>query len=829
MTAIYAALLNTMNSIVPAEPEQTSVSPVLRSTAFNILQATVGLDSYDDFFAGDVLAHAAEQIYTGTMPQFVIDQLTTGAHQQKRATTDAGATDQFASVKKTENRLMINWIPVIIVSSGLGLLILFIIGLDVLGPQNVVPRDPNTIAAAATILSRSHELNRLLQRSQDGNTTIPASLDGYEVGTAIALTDDGAKSFKIHVTEGRRLYKSKQSTSDSGYWHPFLGSIPVLVVTVLPLIALIVFLELAQRKSDANQGLLNVLDTQASLYASHYIPAFVALVLTALVNNIDFFIVLFSPWSKMIGSGATAKTSVLGSVLGHTSLPTLVKALSGSHPGAAFSTLATIAACLLTVVISGLFQIEGVTGAGPGQHLTALDTFDFGANHSVSDDKGAATMLNLIQHNLTYPAFTWDELALPSLHINSTIANQATCAIVTGSTTGNVTAYRGNLICNDATVLTAVSRDNAITVYASFDVPQSCQQAADQLNSSTVSISTNFGADSASNAFAGKQLDLRFGSNSSIYGVAGESNSEMVGDNPSAGCPSLVFIWGNVISTGAEMRAAICTQYIESVSSNIVLQPDSTIFDPTRPPVPYEKTAKNVSNPAASGINSFDFRIQSNLARQIGTTNILIDAFFQALLTGNVSNVVDLTKDRATGTTAINKLYRQYMAQVLNAVMRTPPLNPVDAIVNQQSLVLNDLQTTVATPRLVQDRISTYILEVLLAISAVFITIGYFLTKMRHVLTVNPCSIAGTMSLLAGSDLCYAPDDGLCECCGKARLTAKTPYVTAESIAVEDEEPDFTKMQIIRPGAEWMDNSHFRHVFEPHRFSLGWWAVGSSR
>jgi len=53
--------------------------------------------------------------------------------------------------------------------------------------------------------------------------------------------------------------------------------------------------------------------------------------------------------------------------------------------------------------------------------------------------------------------------------------------------------------------------------------------------------------------------------------------------------------------------------------------------------------------------------------------------------------------------------------------------------------------------RVKQNEISKILLQVLLGVFIPFVVAAYATTRVRNVLPRNPCTIAGTMNLLAGS------------------------------------------------------------------------------
>merc|ERR1711939_1035989 len=171
---------------------------------------------------------------------------------------------------------------------------------------------------------------------------------------------------------------------------------------------------------------------------------------------------------------------------------------------------------------------------------------------------------------------------------------------------------------------------------------------------------------------------------------------------------------------------------------------------------------------------------------------------------------------------AINQFYRTYMAQAISTNMRTS-LTSSSRLGRRQSATTSTTTTTVTTPRPVQDKDSKLELQIILGVMTLLAGASWLTTKMRRVLPCNPCSLAGAMSLLAGSDLCHSADEGLCECCGKPRRRSfgYDAGTRPESIhAPPDDDDEDERQQIIPDGAEWLPQPQFETVFGGKRYSM---------
>ncbi|EXJ94509.1 hypothetical protein A1O1_02905 [Capronia coronata CBS 617.96] len=853
---------------------------------FTLMAVTHGSRSIESLMDADKLGSAAQDTYKGILSQY--------AHQTLRSARNSAV--EGGNVAVEEQRLRVNDVSLWVMASMFGLLVLFCIALMFIAPRAVVPRDPSSIATIATILTRSAELNRLFQRQGiPSQANQKSALAGYEFGTAIATTDSGETSFKIVTSEGEPEIPKTKPNADLKWWLPVTARFPVIVLTLgLPLV-IIVLLELIQRSSDRHNGFYTVVDNNWTEVYSHYIPGIVMLIVATMVNTLDFNVALFGPWTNLANSNTISRKSVLNHVLGRSPPFAFLQALRTRYLGALLSITAATLASVLTVLVSGLYYVQQFTINGPGVSLTQLDTFDLKWPNSLTTDNGAAAMVDLMMHhNFNYPEFTYDGLVFPKLSPDNSALPTNSLTTINGSRTQVLPAVRGNLKCEvlphtsfnvtteKAGSDSAYATDQAF-VAANATLPDSCLLGGYQRNASFVIYEHNFELLEGGQAtYAGSQLDLLFVENAALYGNYGETRGEYISDNPAIGCPSLAFTFGQfqLDSTDkGQVTSMICYQEIQGLDANVTFKPNSTTIDPNHPPIVHDGSIFVHDNPASTdGAHSFDFRIQNNLAQEVTLFNgdatvasnpssaQTLDIYFQAVLNGAYKHdPASLTGQNHSDVLvdAINRFYRIYMAQVISINMRTSLENDNSNISSsyllqrrQDSSTTNTIATTITTPRLVQDKNSKIALQILLGAITVLAALAWLTTKMRHVLPCNPCSLAGTMSLLAGSDLCHSLDDGICECCGKPRRRSfgysdNPDHSLPESIhAAPDESGNFDaghvhgfnssddyhgpgdtnqhqqrhkRAQFIPDGAEWLSAAQFAAIFGGQRYSMGWW------
>jgi len=834
------------------------------SAMFSLMALTQGTENIDTLLDADKLMTAAVLTYNGILSQY--------AHQLLR---DSDSSElQGGTVTVNQPRLRVNDVSVWTIGAGCGILALLSIALIFIAPRGVVPRDPSSIATVAMLLSRSVELNRLLRRQPVPSLqNQKAALSGYEFGTAIATSDAGRISYRIVTSEGEPD-PPVQPTTRLKWWLPVSATIPFLVVTVIIPLVLIAVLEVLQRDSDKNDGLFTVADDKWTEIYSHYIPGVVMLIVAALINMLDFNIALFAPWVNLAKGNAVSRRSILNHLLGRTPPLAFMQALKTRNLSAILSILATTAAAILTVVASGLYTVEHFTSDGPEITLRTDDSFSLSWTDSFTSDKGAAAMLDLVMHNgLKYPQFTYEGLAFPSISLNNSQVSTDSQARASGSYSQILDAYRGNLRCEvlspDAFNVTteqagsesAFPNDMAF-VTATAALPDSCQLGGTSGEDSVVTYENNFVLlPNGEATFAGAQLDLLFGNGSSLYGNFGEDRGQYIADNPPVGCPSLAFTFGQFKlddDNTDQVTTMICYQEVQTLKANVTFKSNSTRIDTENPPKIQDGTVTLLENPDSNNsVKSFDFRIENNLAQEMTLFNganstaaddpdsiATLDIYFQAIIDGpdktDPASLVGVdNQDKLQEV--INKFYQLYMAQAISANMRQPADGSTTTTRRsrlarrQDSNSLATGTTTITHPRLVQHKESKILLQVLLGLMTALAPAAWSTTKFRHVLPCNPASLAGTMALLAGSELCYATDEGLCECCGKSRrrsfglegdrLTRPESIHAGpeDNLSNSDDDDESNRTQQIPEGAEWMRSDQFKSLFGGKRYSMGWW------
>lgn len=777
---------------------------------YHLMMIANGHSSIDAFLDPTCLMKAAEIVFRGLTSQIASDNLLS-FHDEP----------VIGQVDYLQNRLHVKILPACLMGAGFILMICVCLIILSLRPENVTPRSPISIAAIAVILASSESLNACLMDAGHGRfRSIRQLLKTRSCFTVIATADKQGPTFKIEVKPDMEniphTVSSPPVLASVHWWRPLPLSATFLTICSLFLIALIVILEIIQRLSDRNDGILDISSDSGTRFLMSIIPAGVMSLITITFGAIDSSIRILTPYKTLSKGSASARRSISCQYTGKNTILALIDAVKNRHAGIIFSAFGAALASYLTIIVSGLYVRDDV----PAQTdivLRRSDQFNLTWNNSLAGDNEAGTVFTLLQeYNLSYPKFTFDELTMPTLQLPETgpdVFPQALGLPVTA----RIPALRASLNCSvvpyeNITVITNPGCNDCepdgsgtgpgFRVYVQSPLPESCLRGGPGANLSYIDFEEEGGLSSNIPrwAYMGKMTDLHVGPYPS-YDVAYDESEGPYKDNP-AGCPSLAFLFGSYMLNATSSRnttVLVCSQIIEEIETDVSFILPNLTIDTANPPVPDESTARPVGNGTPASIYR-EYRLEQNLQNEIISPYINqnlypvaeIDQFFQVLIAGadaipppelvgpeNVDRVLNATQH----------LYRVYMAQTMDRTFR----RDIDTTTSSPSSFIGKVTNT-ARLRLKQDKASKLTLQIILGVLLLLGALAFIASgKLSKVLTHNPCSIAGAASLLAGSEM--------------------------------------VSRKVIPGGAEWVDDRGWeRHgVFRGWLFSLGWWGDDHER
>ncbi|KAI1629390.1 hypothetical protein EDD37DRAFT_49503 [Exophiala viscosa] len=740
-----------------------------------------------------VLKSTAEEAFKGVAVQLADTYL----RKADNGTTTANLAYQ---AQRLQIRLVSVW------AMGMGFILLAVSAAAILiwRVRNAVSCNPNSIGSHVTILAASPTLRRLLEGAGAYSTPLVRNRLRSSMARSRITNNDGNPELCIEIDVPDGSHDNPLDDSgDVSWWKPLSISIWFMTFAIILPVAIIVALEALQRRSNANGGLVNMSPIST---IDHSIPSLLgSAILTSiamLYGAINFTAFTLAPYQTLARGSAPTKRTLLGTSLGDLPLQSTVRATRDRHASAALASLAAIFGSLLTIISSGLYTIEN-TQFAVAVNISTSDKFV--PSFTTSTDDAAGAIFELIeQNNASYPALTYDELAFPGLDL-STLGAEAVSQLTDPSQQvillADIWAMRASLNC---TLVPRNTMQKTTRQYGSADsgpgcfesqiffnasLPPSCPHFLNGDNQTATDIPFSYSVQhnclnhtvvgifvqNVLNNEAGMVNGVSLGPEGSFLGAA---------SNPPE-CPSLAFLSGYFVenSTSTEnFTAMTCIQGLEQARTNTTFViSEGSILVKSKPVVDESSSRWLVSFNSTywfTKVNTF----ASFNNRSSGTLSE--DSFYSQVKYGpDGIPAEDLTgpSNNQRFMDATLHIYRRYWAQLINATMRQDLQDDEAASCPGTVLNINKL-------RLKQNATSKLILQIFLGIMLVCGIFVYGQRNMHHVLPQCPWSIAGTMILLAYSEM--------------------------------------IERKIVPPGAEFMNDEALAKVFVGYMFSLGWWDTG---
>jgi hypothetical protein len=743
--------------------------------------ADVAGGTYEMLLDQNIMISAAERVFNHVAVQIASNNLI-----QEQVKTLNGTSSH------SEQKLFIRELPFWLTVAGFAVLAVLSTMVWICRPRDPIPFDPEPVSCMALVLSTSRGFEEVIGSGGSmGQKQLLQQVANYNYRTESAIDLNGEQKFALHV-EDIEDRQDITSTENEDWWKPLLlRRVVVAIVLALP-VAVLAVLEVLQHLSGRSGGIARLpesggLGTEVS---TRFLPSLVMLLISTAFNAIDFNRAALAPYQILKTGKQSLPGSIYTSFLGKTPPAAVWAAATGKHWNVLLSSIAALLGTLLTVVVSGLLVVDSEPTTSTSSILLQ-DTFNTSWENSVSNDSSAAVVASLIEAaNLSYPPFTYAELAFPRLLQNDTVSQSAGPDDLLFV---QLPALRGSLSCdvlpkdqyNVSESYNSRINSAGVSVEASIRLPPRCLFGGPGGNLSTLDFQYFFQFPSTSNSsFVGKMLNIHVGPYSGPFaGSAGELFPYTQPDNP-PGCPSLAFIYGYADvedTTKSTISVMSCSQIVEQLEANVTMQAVDLSIPSHLPPIAIETSAIALPSTADNSTTAFPFRLQVHMDQALSMFNQteysssslasqpVVDNFFQAVIFGRTPVPQELMRSTDFESQnrfrqAIQNFYRRYMAQAISAKMRrslsSPAVDSSDASLkattgqeqtSQPSAVAATLLTSQAKV-LHMNNVSKLILQVLLGIMALC-GLGSLLLSPRHVVLHNPCTIAGLATLVAESRL----------------------------------------------------------------------------
>lgn len=516
-------------------------------------------------------------------------------------------------------------------------------------------------------------------------------------------------------------------------------------------LCLVAALEVVQRVSRSSHPLVAAMYPYDASLLGSFLPAIFLLGAKLLFTSLAGCIAMFSPFATITGQRHLSKNALLRSNTNRMPIMNVVHSLRTMQPNVALASFAAFCGGFLTIFASGLLHFDYDIQVSH-ENVARLDTFNISSELRIEGPGLPDELFSLTdQFNATYPRKTWKALVYPAVDIADLGPKDYWYENVTMA----IPAVRGSLNCTfvpreELQISFAPSYGDGgsyvSVVHHNKDVPADCMLANDTYrrdNYSTTLPDTN-------RAYAASFRQCL---------PNNDKDASVVADEQFSGCPNILYILGYFdveAETATNVSAMYCYQTIEQVETNTTFGDPQQRPSSSSPPVVNESSVVILRDrahyPGMRWFSSVTQFIESRDLRVFDSIPVRADGFTQHLLLGVdgiplAELVGPENQPRLLG--AVQNLYGLYMVQPLTFLMR---VKPVSAPTESYAATISLGGWTYL--RFTQSETSKLILQVLLSVMAVCGGVAFFLTPMREVLVCSPNSIAGTMTLLAGSRLC---------------------------------------------------------------------------
>jgi hypothetical protein len=392
-----------------------------------------------------VLESASKAVYNKIAAQVANRYLINNDAQATSTQSDA----LTGSVLRNEQRLLARQLPMRLMQSITLIMACLVILMLFIMQTGVIPRSPESLAAVAAVMARSQSLtNQLKDTGHMDMHNIRKVLSGQRFFTVIR-DNGGVPSFSVLSNEGypsnNGVFSAKELDAPVRWIRPFSLGYLAKTLAVLGPIAAIISLEVTLRLSNANSGLADVNGDSSTRYAWLFIPTLVLVLLGTLFNVLDFDIEFSEPFHRLSRGYTNAKSSMFQDHLRRIPIATTWHALSHRKYALLAASISILLAPTLTIISSSLFTVQPVplVSTLDGVHLT--DWFNTTGTETSSEDTTAGLVASMIlQGNMTYPKWTYDELTLPKIEISS---NGGNAGLNNGTVSVKTPALRGKSGC----------------------------------------------------------------------------------------------------------------------------------------------------------------------------------------------------------------------------------------------------------------------------------------------------------------------------------------------------------------------------------------------
>lgn len=700
------------------------------------------------------------------------------AHQWAKSRKTVAANQTLLGVNtRTEERLCVQELSLRLMEAFLGSMILASI---VLSFSRDLPAEdiPMSLLSHALVLARSPDLARVL----DGTGILSEKLLKTALEHRVFSTEETTRRT---ITIDPSDYVEIEDPSVSPVWQPIADTWWFQMFTTTVSVLIFAVLEITYQYSTSHSGIADVSLEGYAKYAWVFVPSITVSITALAFGMLDSSARLLHPYRELQNGNAGIST-LLFDPLGTPTMIAIFQSLKKRKIALFTILLTSMLGPLLTIAASGLFTAQAIplTKTIPVRlddwYDLSLD-YTSGDWHTQNSPTRVLTISDLISFaNISYPQWTYDDLAFPTMHVdNSSIGTSSSTPL-----TGRLPAVRVKTNCslNDFSFDPNQLSDPRyrLVYYPKPALPCTPRSRNGTIQTPTITFARSYIAEQSDGLFASEFQ----GSMLTPYDMDQGWDPTITGDFCRDGWRHLWFFVGRLTAanTTTDLALVHCMPYIEALHATVHLTPHYAFSSSSPPPSPLPATARTLPYNAstlyrADGQNLFmPAPISAVLPADAfppAANSSTIDPFFQAAIwardgvpLAQLVGPAARAENHSTLLTTIERVYARMVAQQLRFSFRAA--NATDRAVDDPSAPETDLLAGLtvtftdqaARLRLVQSAVSTRLLEGLLLLMALCAAVSRVLTTWDSrwrgrllLLPRDPGSVAAKMGLLAGSEL----------------------------------------------------------------------------
>lgn len=372
---------------------------------FAMLNITQPQNNLSSFRNTSLMIELSKQVWQGFAAYVIKHDYTYPSNQTLNGTTTS-----------TQGRLCAQELPLRFMEALIALLLLSNVALCFLRP-GVFHRDPTSLGAHAMILARSPDLMGLLEgRGAASKQALRASLSGILASYPRTHAPESPAIALQHFRTGSQKPVEK-ATAENGdlrkWWRPIPVRLWFRICILIATLGVMIALEVLLQVSSRGDGLGNVSLDGYLKYTWSLLPAFLLALIGLLFSLVDSTARTIHPF-QLLRKGRASLADILYDPARQVSLMAVGRAAWKRHFPLLWAILPGLLAPVLTIVTSGLYTVVPVPWTYDAE-LQLQDWFrdENGTAGPLTRDNEAWTMFRLIQFNdMPYPNWTQGEYAL---------------------------------------------------------------------------------------------------------------------------------------------------------------------------------------------------------------------------------------------------------------------------------------------------------------------------------------------------------------------------------------------------------------------------------